>query len=846
MANKLTSSKFQIFYHSLGGKFIIASVLVGFVLIMSSATTQFYINASSHQATTSLETRLYKLNQARIVMDNVWETSFFLEENSIAPSEENKKFIFQKIKTSIDTLALLMNSESENKKITQLLKTISADLSELNTQVIHLLELRSEPAKLYPAIQISRSSMLDNQGLFADLIGIAIDEAVNSPDETSRDTLILLMGMRYQWSQMTSLYRMYLVNRLALLDEKTLTSQVQNIEIFHSGLINMFKVFDKLNAGGDLDFQASDAIPKLKVATEVWINDFRKIASTNTPEKWRTDYPIIKTKIAPLMGRIWQGVREYDRHMEHNIKESLLRLSMAGNNISFILIAFTAAGLVLLIALYYFIGRTLIKPIESISAAMRQEAKDGRYLKPLFIKGKSKETEDLIDAFSMMQLQVHNRKSDLEYQTLHDSLTNLPNRLLLFDRIHQTISQAKRNDANFSLIMIDLDRFKEINDTLGHYAGDMLLQDISNRLVDCLRQVDTVARLGGDEFAVLIPDCDEEQSKKIALKIRECMQSAVQVNGQSLYVSGSLGIAVYPSHGVDSETLLRRADISMYVAKRKGSAFEVYSQEQDDHSINRLELKYKLQKAIDENELELYFQPQIKCQQREVVSAEALVRWIGHKGTIVMPDVFIPMAEECGLIKSLTEWVIVAAIKQQCYWRDNGLNIHISVNLSAKNLLDPDFDGFVFEQYKKYGLPSGAISFEITESAMMEDTDRALVMMKRLKANDFNLIIDDYGTGFSSLAYLKKFPISDLKIDKSFVMNMMENDEDAMIVKSTIDLAHNLGLKVTAEGVESEDVLDMLCELHCDMAQGHFIEKPIAAADFLAWYQLNQKVALST
>lgn len=836
MTDHLAKKQFKSFYHSLSGKFILASLLVGIILVLSSVATQLYINQSSSVATLVLEKRLNKLNQTRVIMDNIWDVSYFLEEHSIAPSSATHDLIFNKLQASISKLLFLVRLEEGNDAAIKTLDIIASDLNNLVRAVTYLLEIRSNPAKLYPAIHISRSSMFDNQNLFMHNNSLSIDEAINTLENNDSESLMLLTELRYKWGQMTSYYRMYLVNRLALLDKSLLLVQVGNIEIFFASINRTLSLLTELDEHGRLEFQASDAIPKLKNASDSWIKDFRKIVSKNKAEEWRADYPVIKTKIAPLMKNIWKSIHDYDNNIEQDVKKSLLDLSSVANITSHILTALSVLGITVLVILFYFINNTILKPINLISAAMRQEAQDGRYFKPLLIRGQSQETEDLIDAFSIMQLQVHSRKSDLEYQNLHDNLTNLPNRLLLFDRLQQRISQAKRSNSSLALIMMDLDRFKEVNDTLGHHAGDALLKKVSERLTESLRQVDTVARLGGDEFAVLIPDCDEEQAKNVAMKIHECMQPTVQINERSLYIRGSLGIAVYPDHGSDPETLIKNADIGMYVSKRNGTSFEVYSYEQDMHSINKLELKYKLQEAIENNELELYYQPQISCKSQMITGVEALLRWNGQDGNMIMPDVFIPIAEESGLIKRITEWVIAAAIDQQGIWQKEGINIRISLNLSAINLLDPDLDDFVFNQARQHGLNPGNISFEITESAMMRDTNQALKMMRSLNENGFDLTVDDYGTGFSSLSYLKKFPIKELKIDKSFVFNMIESDEDAMIVKSTIDLAHNLGLTVVAEGVETDEVLEILRILRCDKVQGYFIARPMSAKSLKRWY----------
>jgi len=829
-------NKWQLFYHSLRGKFILASALVAIVLILSSAASHLYINRSATSATLVLEQRLEKLNETRVIMDSVWEVSLYLEEHSIAPSSSTRSLIFTKMVTSVNRLLYLVELEQGNEQAIKTLQVAMNGLGELGTYINQLLELRASPAKLFPAIQISRSSMFENQNKFSYLVGLSIDEAVGALDVTDSEALVLLVDLRYQWTQMISFYRMYLVNRLALMDRDALGRQINNIDLFIDGIKNTFKLLNALDEQEKLEFQASEALPEMQKALKIWLENFRKIISADTPEEWRADYPIIKEKIAPLMTEIWETVLDYNRNIELDVKRSLNDLSGVASNTSYLLWGLAVFSLSILALLFYFIRSVLLKPIETLSLAMRAEAHDGRFLKPLLLKGKSLEIENLIDAFSIMQLQVHSRKNDLEHQALHDNLTSLPNRLLLFDRLQQAISKERRARGSLALIMMDLDRFKEINDTLGHHAGDELLQIVSNRLVECLRNADTVARLGGDEFAILIPDCNSEQSKNIAIKIRECMRPAIQLHDQSLYIHGSLGIANYPDHGSDAETLLKNADIAMYVAKRNNSEYEVYDYKQDQHSVNRLALKHKLQKALQGDELELHYQPQVSCNTMKVVGVEALLRWRSQKDGNIPPDVFIPLAEESGLIKILTEWVISEAVRQQQAWKQDGLSMHVSINLSAWNLLDPELDKFVSRHFEEYQVEKGTVAFEITESVMMTDTEQALKMMRSLQEIGAEIIVDDYGTGFSSLAYLKRFPVTELKIDKSFVINMIENENDSVIVKSTIDLAHNLGLKVVAEGVESEEVLKVLTMLGCDMVQGYFIEKPMSASSLPDWF----------
>ncbi len=423
----------------------------------------------------------------------------------------------------------------------------------------------------------------------------------------------------------------------------------------------------------------------------------------------------------------------------------------------------------------------------------------------------------------------------LEHQALHDSLTNLPNRALLEDRLQQIIHAATRDSKPFALLVMDLDRFKEVNDSLGHQYGDQLLQQVALRLQTTLRKSDTVARLGGDEFAVLLPGAEGEQAIRTANMLINTLGVKFQLQGQVLEASASIGIALFPEHGADDVTLLRRADVAMYVAKRTHSGYALYDREQDQDSLRQLMLSSELNHAIKGQQLLLHYQPKIAFETGQVAGAEALVRWQHPHRGLIQPDDFIPLAERTGLICELTRFVLHEAIRQCAEWRRGGIGITLAVNLSARDLQEAQLAELVASYLAEHDVPPASLEIEITESVIMTDPARALAVLTQLHAMGVGLSIDDFGTGYSSLAYLKKLPVDTLKIDKSFVMSMVQDDSDAAIVHSTIDLAHHLGLKVVAEGVENQAVWDMLADWGCDVAQGYFLGRPQATADFTAW-----------
>jgi diguanylate cyclase (GGDEF)-like protein len=423
----------------------------------------------------------------------------------------------------------------------------------------------------------------------------------------------------------------------------------------------------------------------------------------------------------------------------------------------------------------------------------------------------------------------------LEHQALHDALTDLPNRVLLHDRLQQAIRAAQRDQTAVALLVMDLDRFKEVNDTFGHHTGDQLLEQLGDRLGSVLRGSDTIARLGGDEFAVLLPTSTLEDAKHIAARLLELLEQPFSLGGLQLEIDASIGIALSPEHGTDADTLLRRADVAMYIAKRNGSGHALYTAEQDQHSPMRLALVGELRRAIDQNDLSLYFQPKVSLKHSTVLCAEALVRWQHPRHGMLAPDQFVPVAEQTGLIRPLARSVLEAAVRQCHRWRQEGLDLAVAVNLSMRNLHDAEIVDMIRHLLARWGIPPARLVIEITESSLMADAARAMEVLSRLREMGVGISIDDFGTGYSSLAYLKRLPVDELKIDKSFVANMARDENDAAIVRSTVGLAHDLGLTVVAEGIEDRATWDLLAALGCDVGQGYFVSRPMPAAALGVW-----------
>jgi diguanylate cyclase (GGDEF)-like protein len=417
-----------------------------------------------------------------------------------------------------------------------------------------------------------------------------------------------------------------------------------------------------------------------------------------------------------------------------------------------------------------------------------------------------------------------------------DELTSLPNRRLFLRTVDDTIAKARAAQDPAALLIIDLDRFKELNDALGHHAGDELLRQLGPRLADTVRSTDLLARLGGDEFGLLLASpASREAALNAASRIREALRRPFEVQGLHLHVGASIGIALFPSDADTAHRLVQHADVAMYRAKARGTAWEVYSPEFDDHSRDALELASELSDAISDDQLELHFQPIADVRERRVVGMEALVRWNHPTRGLLPPSVFIPVAEQSGLMRNLTRWVIDSALECARALRDQGHDLRLSVNVSAPDLLDAEFPNEVAAALAEHGVDPAALILEVTETSIMSDRVRVSDVLGRLAEVGVAISLDDFGTGYSSLLHLKTLPVSELKIDRGFVAGMATSATDWEIVRATIQLAHNLGLSAVAEGVEDEAAWQALCGLGCEMIQGYYLARPLPPGDLHAF-----------
>jgi diguanylate cyclase len=425
------------------------------------------------------------------------------------------------------------------------------------------------------------------------------------------------------------------------------------------------------------------------------------------------------------------------------------------------------------------------------------------------------------------------RLAEVRRQATTDDLTGLPNRRHLDRRLRERLELARARGSSVALLLIDLDGFKELNDTLGHRAGDLVLEQVGPRLRAALRAGDELARLGGDEFAVVLSDADDAEA--VGRRMRQALEAGLTVDGIDLRIGASIGIALFPEHGEDAETLLQRADVAMYQAKAARSGHAFYQRDRDRHSRERLALIGELRDAIGTDQLVLHFQPKLDVESGVVSDVEALVRWMHPERGLLGPGAFVPLAEQTGVMRELTEHVIDAALRQVAAWYEAGIDLSVAVNVSAATLLDEGWTTDLAGALVRHGVPASRLRIEITEDALMGDADRALRVVESLVATGIGVSVDDFGTGYSSLGLLKHLPVDELKIDRTFIRDLLTDDADAAIVQSVVDLGGRLGLRTVAEGVEDAETLDRIAEYGVTVAQGFHIARPLPADELERW-----------
>ncbi|WP_455207707.1 putative bifunctional diguanylate cyclase/phosphodiesterase [Kaarinaea lacus] len=826
--------------NSLRSRYILFASLLAVLVIIVSFFGYRNVSVITKETTNNIETRRQLLDHISRIRISVFDGYKSLDAFLLDPTrKETKQQIHDSLHMAIGLSQELLAFEwITDQELAGSVNDLIASFKMLDEEVENLMQVRTDPTRQYPSLELGNNVMQPNRNNLNNAIALVLDDPVTKNKLLETPELYgIFINLRHLWSQTLSNFRMYLANRVGSFSEESLPIQEKAIETMFQELEIYFQKLHKFDDSGKLTFEVSAALEDMESSARGWYQGYLDVKEIHHSDAWRADTKFIKDTIEPRLNEIDKLLVILDKAIESSGNRDVQALTQVAKLQTTILQIITGFGLAFILLNIFSLQRLVFHPIDSVARALKAEAfgKNGVLLPTV----RTRETQNLIDAFSEMRKQVHSRQADLEHQALHDALTDLPNRTLLHDRMEQAINVARREHKNLTLLMIDLDRFKEINDTLGHHVGDNVLKEVGLRLLGTLRQIDTVARLGGDEYAILLPDTDIADAETITKKIVSALDDVFEIDELNLFIKASIGLAEYPTHGKDAAALIQHADVAMYVAKRGQLGVAVYDPKDDDHSIGRLALISDLRQALENNLLQLYYQPKLDLATGDIIGVEALLRWNHERYGAIPPDQIVTLSEQTGMIDDVTKWVLEETIRQINEWQQQNLQINVSINLSMYNLKNPELIPFIQSLFNNSRARPQDITLEITESAMMANPKRSLKSLLEISDMGIRLSIDDFGTGFSSLAYLKKLPVDELKIDKSFVMDIIHDENDFTIVKSTIDLAHNLGVEVIAEGVERQEVYDALKKMECDAVQGFFISYPLEAGKLLEF--INRK-----
>lgn len=819
---------------SLRTRFLYASVILAVIVLSSAWFTGRYVADTSYASSRDLAELAAVQDQSQLIRDALWNAQNAIQRFVLGADLVDRQVANGNLEAaSAAILQLNDNAWMAVNNLATVSRQIESDLEELRSVTSELIKIRQDVDLLFPSLSLLDDVLYPANRDFQTAVDLALGDIENDYRPELEEMRRFLEDIRHSWSEMVSAFRIYIVRQTGIYGASARDVQLagHDIMILHEYLTRRLGELQLLVKGTDTGIQVQESLRQMESASRDWLEGFSEYRDAQESDTWRSDIPLLEAVVRPLFNRIGSRLGQIDLRLEATTRHSVSEWALLSDSLIQNIWVLSLLAFFLIVFSYWYIEKSVLAPLSRLGTAMTAVAsgEDHETLPEVT----SVEARDLINAFEQMRDKVQERHVELERRTLHDPLTGLPNRVLMIDRLKQQILTGRRDGPSFCLMIMDLDRFKEINDSLGHQTGDRVLCEVGKRLRLLLRETDTVARLGGDEFSVLMPDSTLRQAQELAQVTANALEQPFEFDDKHLLLGVSIGIAVFPDHGKDSETLIKRADVAMYIAKQNGLPHSVYRVQEDMNSVGRLALISELRQAIDQDELELHYQPKLEMESGRIVGVEALLRWPQWRD--IATGYLIETAEQTGLIRPLTQWVLRSAISQYVRWRGAGVSLSVAVNVSSWILQQGELPEQIKDLLAEYQVPASALELEIKENAVMRNPERALAVVEELRQLGLAITLDDYGTGFSSLTYLKQMAVDQIKIDSSFVADMFENDDSALIVRSTIDLAHNLDVKVVAEGVSSQEVWDLLMILNCDYAQGYLLAEPMSASDLEAW-----------
>jgi diguanylate cyclase (GGDEF)-like protein len=715
------------------------------------------------------------------------------------------------------------------------------DLVELQRSSNEIVSIRINDARWFPATSIMEDRLLPNFISSMTLLSeIAAELEEDFSVEASRDPLLLVYEIRMGWVRMTAELRLYIANRFGVFsanNETGMDARNDNIETYIATLGDDITRLQEYGAEGRLGLLGEEMLPELEANYQRWANAKDDLFDALTRDDWRMDLVVLRQDIYPIIERLQQRISSLQLDLDVQSASDITRLTDTARWLAFVLLAITGAIILITFAGYMSFNRLVLRPISKTTHALKKEASgESVNLSEITML---RETRELADAFHQMQRQVRNRQDRLDHLAHHDLLTQLPNRVLFNRRLEQAIQDANHSGQNVALMFLDLDRFKQINDTLGHGVGDLLLREVSMRLSEVISRDDaTIARFGGDEFTIIVERIDDaQQVTDIAERILTAFSTKFLLGDHELHVSTSIGIALAPMDVLHASDLLRAADTAMYEAKQHGrNQYRFHSEEMSRLAENQMVMEKELRHAVERSEFEVHYQPIVSTRSKRLVGFESLLRWNHPEQGLLAPNSFLDVLEDSGLITAVTDWLLDQTVVMQEQLLQSGKkDIYLSINLTARLLNDDAFANAMEHRLKDGSLLPETLVIELTEDALTGYVDKADLFLRKVKKLGVRLALDDFGTGQSSLEHLRRFSFDIVKIDRSFVSDISRDPDDASLVDAVIKIGHSFDMTIVAEGVETAEQLNYIAERQCDYLQGYLISRPLPVDEALVF-----------
>jgi len=822
-----------------GRYFYLALILVS-ILIAIAAIGNQYVQRISNQQVERIKARSAATASIYRIHELIRELDDWLRWQITEPSNTEIKALEHQF-ISLEQQLLTFKNLSytrHNHALQQTAKILQQEISRLSDSSMQFAHISVDIKKRFPGTLIMQNGMLPHaEVIMSRLSNIIYELNQDQGNAENRNILFTAYQLRYNWISLISEFRLLVANQFSVFSDQPqagIATRESNIQLYKTQLYEDLKRL-QMRPLPDSLFALGDGLwDDLIKHVDAWLHHFSLLQKSMDAADWRKDVHLYKSLLKPVVSSIRERLGKLEQELDRQASHDIQDLTGVARNMSRAIALLTLLGITLSIVAYFYLRRKIILPLAETTTALKKEARgEAQHILPT---PSLKETRDLVDAFSEMRQQVWKRQQGLDHLAHHDPLTQLPNRVLLKDRLEHALKIAQRNHQLISLMFLDLNDFKQVNDSLGHLTGDKLLKAVAYRLKSAMRPSDTVARLSGDEFAILIENVNDKQEiVQHAESVLDAFKRPISIDEHELGITASIGIAIAPTDDTEPNHLIRDADTAMYEAKRKGTgAYCFFSAELTKRAKQQLHLKSRLRLAVEHEEFLFHYQPVVHSKNKSLRCVEALIRWQPVNDTLQLPASFLPTLLEMKIGKQLTPFLLEQIGYAQFLAKEQlGLPLTTSINMSVSALRNVATHDTILQHFRNSSVITEQLIIEVTEDTLVEDLSTATNLLNKFKMLGMQIALDDFGTGQSSLNHLRSFPFDIIKIDRQFVRDIMTDPNDASLIRVIIQMAHNFGMQVVAEGAETRDQYDFLLDAGCDFIQGFYISKPLPLDELL-------------